>query len=227
MSLDRPARLPGRIDHRRRAVLPRHHAEPHPGRRPGPPRTVRERVLPLVLRPCGWAVAAGRPAARRAAPEPARARALGAVHPGLRPRRSAGRADPDAPARRRDVRARVPPDGARDGASPARMGRTAVVALSPPAFVYATEIYPEMPAALCLVGCAVPAASAPGVGRGVAAGGAGDGAGVARDEVRAARARDRGIRPLARAGARTRVFVGLGPSAVSPTSAGTSRSSAR
>ena len=30
-------------------------------------------------------------------------------------------------------------------------GVTAVVALSPPAFVYATEIYPEMPAAFCVV----------------------------------------------------------------------------
>ena len=38
-------------------------------------------------------------------------------------------------------------------------GTTAVVALSPPAFVYATEIYPEMPAALCVVGALFAAAT--------------------------------------------------------------------
>jgi hypothetical protein len=47
-------------------------------------------------------------------------------------------------------------------------GTTAVVALSPPAFVYATEVYPEMPAALCVVGALFVLRWRPGVPRGLA-----------------------------------------------------------
>lgn len=44
---------------------------------------------------------------------------------------------------------------------------SAVTGLTAPAFVYATEIYPEMPAALCLVGALLVLRSQPGVARAV------------------------------------------------------------
>jgi hypothetical protein len=47
-------------------------------------------------------------------------------------------------------------------------GATGMVALSPPAFVYATELYPEMPAALCLVATVFALRAWAGVRRGLA-----------------------------------------------------------
>ena len=150
------------------------------------------------------------PAARRAAAEPARARALGAAHPGLRARRAArARRSRCCCLPRADLRARVRPRRARDGPPLARLARDgggrALRDRRSSTRPRSTRRCPR-PCASSLRCCCC--ARSPAWPQAVALVGAGLGAGLAGDEVRAARLRGRGVRPVAGAERRARVVRG-------------------
>ena len=204
--LDRPARHPRRLDHRRRAVLPGDDAEPAPGRRPRPAPAVRD-ASPTArssTTPSLW---------QQADPADATAACSARTSPGSRccsspasPSAACGRAGPDAAdRRRRRSRSRSSSSRARRAtAGSAGSRRRSSRSPPPPSSTppRSTRRCPRRSASCSRCSCCARRR----------------GRGASRrsrwrwcrrwpgwHEVRAARPRDRGVRPLARRRERARV----------------------